>query len=401
MISPQPNPAARQPDRLTQITLLLLSTLTIMSGATIAPALPAIQEHFSAVPNAAFLVKLLLTILGVVIALTAPLSGLLTDRLGRRSVLLVALGLYILGGASGLVMESIGWLLVGRVILGLGVAGTMTTTAALINDLFRGPPLSQFLSWQSAFSSFGGALLFPLSGLLATLSWHMPFALYLLPVLLLPLAWRLPNRMSQQSAAATNQPTELQGRPNWHVVGIIYLVAFGYMLLFYVVPTQGPFIMRSLGASPQVTGWLLALFTMSAGAVSLFYSRFAARFLPTRMIPLGLAMLAAGLWWVSQAHSLNMAWPGLLVGGLGAGLIIPSQAIWLAEFTPLDWRGRVAAGMTSAIFLGQFLSPLVFRSAVGHEAQSFALSALGAAALATALLLYGLFISRPVTQLRQ
>lgn len=42
LTSPPPSPTAGQaPDRLTQLTLLLLSTLTIMSGATIAPALPA------------------------------------------------------------------------------------------------------------------------------------------------------------------------------------------------------------------------------------------------------------------------------------------------------------------------------------------------------------------------
>lgn len=46
-----------------------------MSGATIAPALPAMQAHFADTPNAALLVKLALTILGIVIAVTAPLFG--------------------------------------------------------------------------------------------------------------------------------------------------------------------------------------------------------------------------------------------------------------------------------------------------------------------------------------
>ena len=71
--TPPPSPTAgHAPDRLTQLTLLLLSTLTIMSGATIAPALPAMQAHFADAPNAAFLVKLSLTIVGLAIALTAP-----------------------------------------------------------------------------------------------------------------------------------------------------------------------------------------------------------------------------------------------------------------------------------------------------------------------------------------
>src|SRR6476469_903088 len=139
-------PAAALPDRLTQVTILLLSALTIMSGATIAPALPAMQAHFADTPNATFLVKLALTIVGLVIALSAPLSGTLADRYGRRPVLLGSLVLYALGGASGLIATTLGGVLIGRVVLGLAVAGTMTAAGALVNDLFSGPARGRFLS---------------------------------------------------------------------------------------------------------------------------------------------------------------------------------------------------------------------------------------------------------------
>ena len=92
-----------------------------MAGATIAPALPAMQAHFSGVPNAGLLVKLALTIVGLAIALSAPLSGILADRFGRRPVLIGSLLLYAVGGASGLIVSSIGELLLGRVVLGLAV----------------------------------------------------------------------------------------------------------------------------------------------------------------------------------------------------------------------------------------------------------------------------------------
>ncbi|MDB5045951.1 MAG: transporter, partial [Deinococcus sp.] len=50
-------PPTALPDRLTSLTMLLLAALTIMSGATIAPALPAMQAHFADQPNANLLVK--------------------------------------------------------------------------------------------------------------------------------------------------------------------------------------------------------------------------------------------------------------------------------------------------------------------------------------------------------
>jgi hypothetical protein len=46
----------------TKISLLLISTLTVMSGATIAPSLPAMGEHFADVPNVDYLVRLALTL---------------------------------------------------------------------------------------------------------------------------------------------------------------------------------------------------------------------------------------------------------------------------------------------------------------------------------------------------
>jgi hypothetical protein len=46
----------------TKISLLLISTLTVMSGVTIAPSLPAMREHFNDVSNADHLVRLALTL---------------------------------------------------------------------------------------------------------------------------------------------------------------------------------------------------------------------------------------------------------------------------------------------------------------------------------------------------
>src|SRR5690606_32866450 len=69
-------------------TLLLASALTIMAGATIAPALPAIETVFAAEPDAALLTRLVLTAPALAIAICAPFAGGLADRIGRRPVLL-------------------------------------------------------------------------------------------------------------------------------------------------------------------------------------------------------------------------------------------------------------------------------------------------------------------------
>ena len=65
-----------------KIVLLLIGTLTVMSGATIAPSLPAMQDHFKAVPNSEYLVRLALTLPALFIALGAPIVGIPIDKFG-------------------------------------------------------------------------------------------------------------------------------------------------------------------------------------------------------------------------------------------------------------------------------------------------------------------------------
>ncbi|ADV65930.1 MFS transporter [Deinococcus maricopensis] len=373
---------APAPDLTTRVTILLLAALTIMSGATIAPALPAMQAHFAGTPDAALLVKLSLTILGLVIAITAPISGVLVDRFGRRPVLLGALLLYAVGGASGLFAPTLATILVGRVVLGLAVGATMTATGALVNDLFHGADRGRFLSQQAAFTSFGGAVLLPLGGALAAVSWRAPFGIYLISLLLIPLVLRLPR-----GVPAGHAHGQAAGAPRWPVIAVIYGLALAYMAAFYLMPTQGPFVLSGLGAAPSMAGLLLGTFTLVGAVTSLTYSRFVGRFDPRRAAALGMALLGGGWVVVSQAPTLPAALVGLVLAGLGGGLVFPNLYTWLADFTPPAWRGRITAGMSSAVFLGQFLSPLVFAAPAGHEARGFLWGAVFAVVLAVVLAL--------------
>ena len=75
-------------------TLLLTSTLTVMSGATNSPSLPAMQEYFANVPNSALLVRLVLTLPALFIAIGGLLAGHLIDRIGRKPLYLDKSSLY-------------------------------------------------------------------------------------------------------------------------------------------------------------------------------------------------------------------------------------------------------------------------------------------------------------------
>lgn len=373
---------------LTRLTLLLTATLTIMSGATVAPSLPAMQAHFSGVPNADVLVRLTVTVVGLAIAISAPVSGYLTDRLGRRPVLVVALLLYALAGSSGLYTPDLTTLMLGRVLLGLAVGATMTAGSALVADLFVGAERARFLGLQSAFTSLGGVIFLPLGGLLAGASWRAPFAVYLAALLLVPLALRLPRG---RTATARTAETAAERIP-WAPTLLTYAVALAYMIAFYLMPTQLPYRLEGLGVAPAQVGFVMGVSTLSGALAALWFSRRGGTRTPALTAGLSLLALATGWTVVSLAPGAGWVIPGLVIGGAGAGLVTPNLTTFLAALAPAHARGRIMSGLSASIFFGQFLSPLLAQPFVrsGGVGHAFGAGAVFAALVGAGLLLLGL-----------
>lgn len=172
---------------LTKATLLLVSTLTVMAGATIAPSLPAMQEHFREVGDAALWVRLVLTLPALFIVIGSLVAGVVVDRFGRKPLLLAAAALYGSAGASGYVLDSLFHILIGRAFLGFAVAGIMVTATTLITDYYSGAARAAFLGLQAAFMGLGGVIFLSLGGFLADQNWRFPFLIYLFAWLLVPL----------------------------------------------------------------------------------------------------------------------------------------------------------------------------------------------------------------------
>ena len=96
---PAPRPMARDPRAW---ALILAATLTILSNATISPALPGLEASFADHSDAARLVRLLVTAPALAVALIAPFAGIITDRFSRRRLLLGGIALYAVAGTVAL-----------------------------------------------------------------------------------------------------------------------------------------------------------------------------------------------------------------------------------------------------------------------------------------------------------
>lgn len=382
-----------QPGRAATITLLLASSLTIMSGATISPSLPSIQAHFSHTENAALLTRLVLTLPAIFIVVSSPLAGRIADTWGRQRLLVLSASLYGLAGMSGLFAGSLIGLLAGRALLGIAVAGIMTATTALASDFFAGPARDRFMGLQIAFNGLSGLVFLLAGGFLADLDWRAPFAIYGAAFLLLPAILLYLASGYVPAAGKTGAASAADAAMPWLRFAGLCAIAFLNFVSFYLIPTQLPYLLREIGiVSSSWAGIAVGLSPLAGSITSLLFGRLKARFGSTVLFSMGFIIMAAGQAVIGISGNYSGILVGIAISGFGMGSVMPNfVASAMALASPAN-RGRVAGLLSSAIFSGQFVSPLVSQPVIadfGIPAAfllSSAMLALVAAAIAARLL---------------
>ncbi len=383
-------------------TLLLASTLTVMAGATIAPSLPAMAAHFAAVPYAHFWVQLLMTLPGLMIALTAPWVGRWIDGYSKKRMLLMGVIVFALAGCSALlVSNSLFLMLLGRVFLGLSVAMMMVTCSTLFSLYYSGPERGHYLGLQAAFSGFGGVFFIVIATLLAAQHWLAPFALYGIALFLVPcvLAWvqdpqdSKPNEIHSSNASAQAdeslvvnknkgpmaelKSTELKSFDlNTDKINIVKIkhievesnplklkvfcaLAALEILALYCVPLHMPFYVEAF--YPQLyAGYFIAGMLLLMSITATLYGRIQHIATFAHLHSWGLGVVAVGfvVWAMADWHLAGLIIAMLLIG-VGLGILRPNLISWLMSRCPHHQRGAAMGKVTAWFFIGQFFCPMI------------------------------------------
>jgi MFS family permease len=368
--------------------LLAIASLTVIANAAVAPSMPGLRDAFRDTPAVNTLIGLVITLPSLGIVLTAGLGGWLCDRFGRRPVMLTALLIYGLAGVSAYFAQSLWQVLIGRFILGLGIGGTMTSAMAMIGDRYHGEARVRLMSLQTAVMSSSSMVLLLIGGVLGEYGWRYPFLVYASALMLIPLALVLLPEPKRAPMTTAESEAGFSLRP-FLLIGLTALFA---MVMYYMLPTRLPFLLRDLGVnSPSVAGLVVATGTFTMVAMALLYGRIGTRLRPMTIYAQIFGFTAIGFTVIGLAPSLPVVFIGSAIAGLGYGWLFPVNNILIMDRSTPATRGRAAGFHTTSIFLGQFLSPLLSGPIVDRSsvATSFLVFAAVAVVLTVMFLMAG------------
>ena len=116
------------------------------------PALPEIGKYFSANE---FLVGLTLTIFFLMFAVSMILFGPLSDKYGRKPILILGTLIYTIASLMCVLSPNIYFLIVGRFFQGFGSGAVITISTTLIKDCFKGKVMTKILVITQALGVIG------------------------------------------------------------------------------------------------------------------------------------------------------------------------------------------------------------------------------------------------------
>lgn len=340
------------------VVLLMAAIMPIMAITSLVPVLPLLLREFAAVPGSAALVPIALTIPALCVALFSPLAGWLSDKAGRKHLLVVTLALYGVAGIAPWFLTDLVAIIATRVVLGIMEAAIMTVSTAMIADYFEGERRERWIAVQIGAGSMAAIVLVAAGGVLGeAFGSRGPFLLYLLGfvvALIAALVLFEPERRAAHGAIADPAASVLKA------IWPLALITFGVGLLFYVIVVQiGPILEVSGKIGPSQVGLAAAAVNggVMLGAILFKVSK---RRAGPGVLATGLAIAALGYAGAGLTQGFAIVTAFATIGTIGAGILLPSMMSWtLGKLAP-EVRGRGTGIWTGAFFLAQFIAPLGF-----------------------------------------
>ena len=325
-----------------------------MVGTLLAPGLVSISSGLGVVDHTVLLITL--PSLGAVVF--APLAGKLIDKYGVYKLLIIGLFLYGLLGTSLYFLNGSTPVFINRFLLGGITAIVMASSTVLISMWYQGEARLTMIAKQGMAVELGGVIFLFLGGLLASLYWGLPLALYLIAWLFLAMLLLF---VPSKHPVEVNVDQVAQSHLNAHSkmsLKSVYITATLAMTIFFISTVSLPLTMNAQKFDEAQIGRLLAFISLVAVATAGLMPKVTK--LLTEQKALALAFVAYGASYLCflQASTTLLVFGAVLIG-IGFGFTIPLLNHMTVELSEVNVRGRNLSYFTMAVFSGQFLTSFI------------------------------------------
>ncbi len=336
-----------------------ITLISIAGVSVVAPVLPKISEALRIPPEEIGLLITVFTLPGI---LFAPVLGALSDRWGRKTILIPALVLFGIAGTACSFAKTFEALLILRFFQGLGASALGVLNLTMIGDFYSGEERAEALGYNAGILSLGTAVYPAVGGFLALLGWNYPFAISILAIPVAVLVWFELDHIPSNSGTGTQRywPSVIAILKSREVAGYLLATVASFVVIYGLCLTAYPLFMREvIGSSSVVIGLFLAMMSVGTAAAS-FSMKFACRrasFQKLIFIAFGLyAVLAVIFPFCDRLWMLVLP---TVAFGFANGLNIPSIQTALSSAVPPQYRGLVLSLNGTLLRVGQTLGPLV------------------------------------------
>lgn len=328
--------------------LAALPPLSIDMGL---PAFPTISTSFRTSPG---VVGLTLSLFMIGFAVAQLIFGPLSDRYGRRPILLVGCGLFVLAGAACAAAPSISTLIAWRLVQGAGAGAGMVLTLAIVRDLFEGPAARAQLSYINLVMGVA-PMIAPTIGtwMLAIAGWRTIYGALAVGgfLVLLSVAFGLTESLAGRDLDAIKPHRLIKNYrrilSNRICLGYALVNALSFGCMFTYV-AGSPLVLLNVFKVPTTTyGWLFASTAFGIIVGSFLNGHLSIRGVsPSRLLTFGLVTavatsVALTIVSVSGAAQVTTLMPLLILNTFCVGIISPNAIH--AAIQPLPEIAGVAA----------------------------------------------------------